>query len=159
MITDKLIAWIKGLLLAFVFVSIGFSLWRHSVKQTADMLPPATGENIVRVYYLHSTFRCATCNTIEKMTKELLDKQYKNELSSGAMSFHEVDFQADEALAKQFGVIASCVVVAAVKDGKTIDFQRLDEVWTLMKDPIAFDKYINNAIAVMQGKVADGGVK
>lgn len=154
---DKHIARIKSLLLAFVFVSIGFSLGRHSVKQVVVTPVQSAGQNIVQVYYLHSTFRCTTCNTIEKMTKALLDKQYKDELSSGVMSFHEVDFQADEALAKQFGVIASCVVVAAVKDGKIIDFQRLDEVWTLMKDPVAFDKYINDAIAAMQEK--SGGVK
>lgn len=154
---DKHIAWIKSLLLAFVFVSIGFSFGRHSVKQTAITTPQSAGQNIVQVYYLHSTFRCTTCNTIEKMTKALLDKQYQDELSSGVMAFLEVDFQREEALAKQFGVIASCVVVAAVKDGKTVDFQRLDEVWTLMKDPVAFDKYINDAIAAMQKKA--GGMK
>lgn len=150
---DKHMAWIKSLLLAFVFVSIGFSLGRHSVKPlSAGTLPPSSSKTSVQVYYLHSAFRCTTCNTIEKMTKALLDRQYKAELSSGDMAFHEVNFQTDEALAKQFGVVASCVVVTAVKDGKTVDFQRLDEVWTLMKDPVAFDKYINDAIAAMQKK-------
>ncbi len=144
---------IKNLLLIFVFVSIGYSLGRHSVKQAVTGSTPAAGsKTLVEVYYLHSTFRCTTCNTIEKMTKALLDRQYKAELASGDMAFHEVNFQTDEALAKQFAVAASCVVVAAVKDGKVISFRRLDEVWTLMKNPPAFDKYINDAIVAMQQK-------
>ncbi len=153
---DKHIAWIKKLLLAFVFVSVGFSLGRHSAKPTQAAASYAEARTVV-VYYLHSTFRCSTCNTIEKMTRALLDKQYKAELADGGMVFREVDFQADEALAKQFGVVASCVVVAAVKDGKAVAFQRLDEVWTLMKDPVAFDKYLNDAIGVMKQKA--GGVR
>lgn len=150
---DQQIAWIKAFLLAFVFVSIGFSLGRHSVKSgSTGSLPPSDGKSSVQVYYLHSTFRCTTCNTIEKMTKALLDRQYKADLASGDMLFNEIDFQADEDLAKKFGVVASCIVVAAIKDGKIVDFRRLDEVWTLMKDPPAFDKYINDAIDAMKQK-------
>ncbi len=152
----KHITWIKNLLLIFVFISIGFALGRHSVKPVAPKtLPSSANKTSVQVYYLHSTFRCTTCNTIEKMTKALLDRQYKAELASGNMVFHEVNFQTDEALAKQFGVAASCVVVAAIKDGKTVGFQRLDKVWTLMKDPSAFDKYINNAITAMKQKTEE----
>jgi len=155
---NKHITWTGNLLLAFVLISIGFSLGRHSIKPTAAT-PQPTGQNVVKVYYLHSTFRCTTCNAIEKMTMALLETQYRRELSSGSMLFHEVDFQTDEALAKQFGVVASCVVVAAVRNGKVVDFQRLDDVWTLMKDPPAFDKYLRNAITAMQRKIAGGGEK
>lgn len=144
----------KNVLLIFVFVSIGFALGKHSVKnvpQAADN----KSRTAIQVYYLHSSFRCVTCNTIEKMTKELLEKQFKKELDSGMMLFSEVDFQENEELAKQFGIISSCVVVAAMKDGQVIDFRRLDEVWTLMSNPTAFDKYISDAIDAMRQKLTE----
>lgn len=134
-------------LLAFVLISIGFALGKHSVRSSrspADQ--PAAQGDYVAVYYLHSTFRCVTCNTIEKMTRELLNTVYSKEVSEKKILWFEQDFQENEALAKQFEVVASCVVVAKMKDGKLIDYQRLDDVWTLMKDPVAFNHYISGAI-------------
>jgi hypothetical protein len=150
---------IKNLLLAFVLVSIGFAMGRHSVKSKEAELPGMTDKSVIHVYYLHSTFRCTTCNTIEKMTKEFLDGNYKSELASGKMIFTEIDFQQNEQIAKRFGVVASCVVVAAEKDGKTVAFKRLDEVWTKMKTPDEFDKYIAAAITAMRAELASGGEK
>jgi len=134
-------------LLAFVLLSIGFAFGKHSVKSEAqtDMVPQAKG-HVVAVYYLHSTFRCVTCNTIEKMTRDLLGNSYSDKLKTGKIQWLEADFQENEALARQFEVVASCVVVAEVKDGKVVDYKRLDEVWTLMKDTDAFNRYISEAI-------------
>ena len=133
-------------LLAFVLISIGFALGKHSVSdpQTHSM---ANGNGRqVAVYYLHSTFRCETCSTIEKMTRELLDNSYSDELAAGKIQWIEDDFQENDALAKQFAVAASCVVVADMKDGAVLDFKRLDKVWTLMKNPAAFNRYISDTI-------------
>ena len=91
------------------------------------------------------------------MTKEFLDSNYQKELSSGAMSFHEVNFQENEELAKRFGVVASCVVVAALDGGKVLDFLRLDEAWTRMKERKIFDAYLNEAVEKMKSKA--GGNK
>jgi hypothetical protein len=38
------------------------------------------------------------------------------------------------------------VVVASINDGEVTDFKRLDEVWTLMKEPDSFNKYIGDAL-------------
>lgn len=112
------------------------------------MIQPTLTGNDVAVYYLHSTFRCDTCNTIEKMTKDLLERNYTAELQTGRIVWSEVDFQEDLALAEKFEVAASCVVVAKLKDGNISSYSRLDEVWTLMEDPQAFDSYIKSAIEI-----------
>ncbi len=141
-------------LLAFVFVSIGFALGKHSIKteRPPDSLSNESGRQVA-VYYLHSTFRCVTCNTIEKMTRELLDKAYRNELAEGKIQWIEDDFQENEALAKQFEVVASCVVVAELEDGAVLNYKRLDEVWTKMMDTEAFDRYISEAITEYLKKI------
>ena len=144
---------VKNALLAFVLVSIGFALGKHSVRREAAPADPTrhqagAGELSVRlrVYYLHATFRCVTCNTIERMAREVVDQQFSDALADGAVEWQEADFQKNDALAKQFDVIASCVVVAKMRGDTVLDFKRLDEVWTLMKDAPRFNAYIGDAI-------------
>ena len=138
---------LTNFLLAFAFISIGFAMGKHSLRpeKQADKLPGGTGHRVA-VYYLHSTFRCVTCNTIEKMTKRLLDNSYGKELADGKILWIEDDFQENDALAKRFEVAASCVVVADMKDSIVTDYKRLNDVWTLMKDSKAFNIYISTAI-------------
>ncbi len=135
------------ILLVFALISLGFALGKHAAKPSSQgsNLPNGNGHQVA-VYYLHSTFRCATCNSIEKMTKELLDQSYSSRLADESMQWFEIDFQENEAIARQFEVVASCVVVAEMKDGTVIDYSRLDDVWTLINDPDAFKRYISEAI-------------
>ena len=133
-------------LVTFALVSFGFALGKHSVSNVNNSQASNGNGKYIAVYYMHSSFRCTTCNTIEKMTKELLDSSYSKELANGSMKWQEVDFQKDESLAKKFEVAASCVVVAQFNNGTIVDFKRLDKVWTLMKSHRLFNEYISNAI-------------
>lgn len=135
------------LLAGFALISIGFALGKHSVQSEEF----ATGkidaqDKYVAVYYMHSTFRCVTCNTIEQMTRELLDDSYSEELVTGEVRWQEINFQKSKSLAEQFEVMASCVVVAQVDSGGVVEYRRLDEVWTLMQEPVSFNNYISSAI-------------
>lgn len=144
----------KYMLLAFVLISIGFALGRRSGQSGRDFHQgQGGGRTVVDVYYFHATFRCVTCNTIEKMTRQLLESKFKKELASRAMAFREVNFQDNEELSKRFGVAAGCVVVAAVRNGEVLEFRRLDDVWTLMRTPSVFDKYISDAIEAVRRKL------
>jgi hypothetical protein len=154
---------IKNLLIAFVLISIGFSLGKCEYKsQTSE--PNVSGalkkkdarklteQEYIHVYYMHSTFRCSTCNSIEKMTKELLETKYSKEIKDKKIIFSEIDFQSNINLAKKFNISSSCVVVAIEKDGQTVDFKRLDKVWTLLDKPGKFDNYISRAINSFMNK-------
>jgi len=151
----KIKSLIKNILLIFVFISIGFILGKYSMVMTDDSAVSSQTlltdldkktQNVVHVYYMHSTFRCITCNTIEKTTKQLLYTQYSKDLKEGEIIFSEVDFQTNIKLSKKFHIVSGCVVVAKERDGKIIDFKRLDEVWTLWDKPKAFNSYISKAI-------------
>lgn len=147
---------IKNTLLVFVFISVGFALGKYSVpKKDAAETKNASGVEAIHVYYMHATFRCVTCNTIEKMTKDLLNLKFAKELQSREIIFSEVNFQENEKLAKAFDVLSSCVVVAKEKDGKAIEYKRLDEVWTLMSKPDEFNAYVSKAIQSFQPKQED----
>ena len=153
---------LKNLLLAFVLVSFGFVLGKHSVQQ-ADSVPgisPATttqnDARAITVYYMHATIRCVTCNTIEKMTRALVDAQFSKELADGTIQWRNINFQKNESLAKQFGVVSSVVVVARMEGDAVVNFKRLDEVWTLMNTPAAFNAYVSTAIHALLAEADTG---
>ena len=141
----------RNILLIFVFISIGFALGKnYSSQDSKDKISiqksNTNNNTYIEVYYFHSTFRCSTCNKIEKMTVELLKAKYRTLLNSKEILFTEVDFQANEKLAENYGIVASCVVVALRKRDKTVEYKRLDEVWTLIDKPNEFNKYISDTI-------------
>jgi hypothetical protein len=166
--SKRLQSCLRNGLLAFVLVSIGFMLGKHSggngappdqpgAARTDTAADTAAPRDRVRVYYLHTTFRCATCNTIEKMARAVVEEQFGDELATGRVEWREADFQEDEPLAKQFGVVASCVVVARMRGAATMEFTRLDEVWTLMSDPPKFNARVADVIRECLSAVEESG--
>ncbi len=137
---------LSAALLVFALVSIGYMLGKNSARDGDPGSGISAAGNYVAVYYLHSTFRCETCNTIEAMTEDLLEREYSAYLSDGRMLWREIDFMKNTEPASRFEVAASCVVVADIRDGEVRDYQRLDKVWTLISDPPAFDSYLRKAI-------------
>jgi hypothetical protein len=146
---------IKNLLLIFVLVSIGFAFGKYSAARPQAVSSVSMAET-VNVYYMRATFRCVTCNTIEKMTRQLLESKYIKQMQDGTILFSEVDFQKNEQMAKQFDVIFSCVVVARTKDGKITVFERLDKVWELLGKSDEFNAYVSSAIDKL---LTPGGAK
>ena len=147
----------KYALLTFVVFTLGFGVGKEAGRRQAAapapdgaavggaVSPVATADKVT-VYYLHATFRCVTCNAIEAMAKEVVETQFAAALAAGRIEWYEGDFQVEEDLAKRFDVVSSCVVVARRAGGKEAEFQRLDEVWTLVDKPTEFKEYIAGAI-------------
>lgn len=142
----KSIKFLKNILLAFVLISIGFSLGKHYAAKKSLVTGDMEKISLVRVYYMHATLRCSTCNSIEKMTEQVLEEKYLQEMLDDKIEFVEVNFQENETLAKKFDVLASCVVVAKIEAGKIVAHQRLNKVWTLFQKPVEFNAYICKAI-------------
>ena len=95
---------------------------------------------------MHGTLRCATCNSIQKMTETLLKNKFAKEVADGKVEFVQLNFQENEALAKRFDILFSSVVVAKIQDGKIIEHQTLNKVWELFQKPAEFNAYLSKAI-------------
>ncbi len=156
--SEKFVKLLTRVLLGFVLVSVGFALGKEVTLRRQTPAPgadtatsEAVGDKVV-VTYLHTTFRCATCNEIERLTKVLVETEFGEELKAGRIEWREVNFQEDEALAKRYEVVSSCVVVADVRAGKETGFQRLDDVWTRYQNPADFDEYVGAAIRKSLGE-------
>jgi len=149
--------WIGRILLAFAIFTLGYGLGRESgLARAAPGAPPtaAPGADKVLVYYLHTTFRCVTCNGIEKLARDTVAARFGAELATGRVEWQVANFQEREDLATRYAVSSSTVVVVKVRDGKEIAWQRLDEVWTLHERPEAFAEYIAGAVSTYLAETA-----
>ncbi|NCB39486.1 MAG: hypothetical protein EOM80_12040 [Erysipelotrichia bacterium] len=152
---------LTNLLLAFVLVSIGFALGKHSVINktiSSNVVAASNGgttsaERLVKIFYMHATFRCVTCNSIESRAKQLVERDFAGAWANKKILWEEVNFQINEALAKKFDVAASCVVVAVVQGDEILEFNRLDDVWPLLEKPAEFDVYVSDAVKKALGKI------
>jgi hypothetical protein len=150
--TMKAQLWISRLLLAFVLVTVGFALGRQTAPSSridavgsAVEASASQGEKVI-VYAAHMTFRCMECNQIELLTRQLLDTEFADELASGRIEFRSVDFLRDTEFARRYDIASSTVVVARFDGARLAGFERLDEVWTKLRNRDEFIAYVRSAI-------------
>ncbi len=143
---------IGKLLLAFVLVSIGFAIGKEvernrSAAQADAAAPPAgAGRDGVIVYYMHASFRCATCNLIEAMGDELVRTEFADAVKAGRLEWKPVNYQENEQLATRYNVGGNMIVVAKFRGGKEVATRRLDRVMELSNSRDEFMAYVRGAI-------------
>ena len=147
--------WISRILLAFVFVTIGFALGRETAPQAPSVVglagqasgtEQAETDDRLAVYSVHMTFRCWECNQIEWLTKELLEEEFAEHLESGRIEYWSVDYMRDADFARRYNIAASTLVLVRFEDGEEAAFERLDEVWTKARNRDEFMAYVRSAI-------------
>jgi hypothetical protein len=151
---------IKNLLLAFVLVSIGYAIGKNTAVRSGVKEDSSGGKSgqYLRVYYTHANVRCETCNSIEKKTHDLLESKFKKELADGRIEWQVVNFQKNESFAKKFDVTTSGVIAVLMNGDKVVDYERLEDVWTLLGDPPAFNAYLEKSFRKFLS-ISDGGAK
>lgn len=98
----------------------------------------------VVVYYFHGTFRCYSCNMIEKNTKEVIEESFKDALASGKLEFKPVNIEVrgNEHFVKEYKLYSKAVVLSLVKEGKEVRSENLAEIWQHSRNKKAFSEYI-----------------
>lgn len=148
---------LKHVLLAFVLITIGFALGKEVTLRRLATAGGETSPADIRqsessstaraiVYYAHGTLRCVTCNTIEALAGETVENRFAAEVAEGTVVWQVVNFQEDEAFAERYDIVSSCVVVVGMQGNEETGYRRLDEVWTKVDDPPAFQAYVAQAI-------------
>lgn len=154
--------WTRRVLLAFVFITIGFALGRQTAERSytgADesaptATQPSNGDDKVIVYSVHMTFRCWECNQIEFFTKELLEKDFSEQMEAGLIEYRSVDYMKDADFARRYDIASSTVVLARFEDGQEVDFERLDEVWTKARNREEFLSYVRGELQAQLEQLA-----
>lgn len=144
---------ITALLLAFVLISIGYAVGKEVTLRRLGSRGAAAqlAQDKLTVLYLHSSIRCVTCNAMEKMTREVLDADFAEEMRAGRIEFRIDDFQENDAIARKYDIRASNVVLVRIRDGEEQQFRRLDELWELASSPARFKDHVRQAIRQQLG--------
>ncbi len=135
----------KKKILAFliaVAVSISFSF--ISSYTYAEQAPPSK----VIAYYFHGTVRCPTCYKLEQYSKEAIESNFKDALTSGKLEFKviNVEDKGNEYFTKDYQLYTKSLVISLIQNGKEIKAKNLDKIWEYVGNKQKFSEYVTNEI-------------
>lgn len=89
-------------------------------KTQSEVSAETNRQECVEVLYFHGKQRCVTCNTIERLTKEVLDKDFAQQLGDGEVVFKTIDLSTKEGekIADKYEVTWSSLYINKWKDGE-----------------------------------------
>ena len=119
-----------------------FLISSDGISQTEEQSTVVTN-NQVQVIDFHSTHRCATCNAIEKRTKEALNEYFKKEMDNGTVTFQtiNVDKKENDEITEEFEAYGTSLFINIVKEGKSEKVNLTDFAFTYARsDDDSFEK-------------------
>jgi len=103
------------------------------------------------VYYLHGTYRCGTCMSIEKQAKAAVEGDFKKEITSGKVVFKSLNYEEpeNEHFGNDYQLMTRSLVLSVRKDGKELKWKNLPAIWTHVHNPPAFREYVSGEVKAM----------
>ncbi len=98
----------------------------------------------VIVYYFHGSFRCYTCNMMERYSQEAIEVNFKDALASGKLEFKAVNVEdrGNEHFVDDYKLYTKSLILTLVKDGKEVKSKNLDKIWGLARNKQKFIEYV-----------------
>jgi hypothetical protein len=102
--------------------------------------------NKIIAYYFHGTNRCTTCRTIERYSKEAIEKYFAQELKNRTLEFKpiNVDEPENRHYIQDYQLYTKSLVLALYKDDKQLKWKNLSEVWSYVSDKEKFYQYVKD---------------
>ena len=103
----------------------------------------------VIAYYFHGSFRCYTCNNMEKYSREALDTNFKDALASGKLEFKVVNVEdrGNEHFVNDYKLYTKTLILSMIKDGKEVKSKNLDKIWELARNKQKFINYVSGEVS------------
>ncbi|NCC99603.1 MAG: thioredoxin [Bacteroidia bacterium] len=102
-----------------IYLMIALTMFISCVNAKTKKQTEKSKSNAVEVLYFHGKQRCITCRSIEALTKEVLEKDFKKEMNNKKIVFKVIDITENEALADKYEVSWSSLILD--KKGKIIN--------------------------------------
>ena len=117
-------------------------------KVPSSVADKATTSKVI-AYYFHGTYRCTTCRTIEKYSKEAIEHYFAKELQNGTLEFRPVNIEEPENrhYSQDYQLFSRSLVLSLNKDGKEVKWKNLTEVWTHVGNREQFFQYVKDEVA------------
>jgi hypothetical protein len=120
----------------------------ESGKTAADTtIHDEKGKKLV-AYYLHGTFRCPTCLSIERQSKETIETEFADLIAAGTVVFQSLNYDEPENahFIGDYEIGAPSLVLSLRNGGKEVAWKNLSEVWNHAHDPAALRGYVAGEI-------------
>jgi Tfp pilus assembly major pilin PilA len=100
--------------------------------------------NKVIAYYFHGTHRCTTCLTIERYSREAIEKYFSKQLQDRRLEFRPLNVEEPENrhYIQDYQLYTKSLVITLRKDGKEIKWKNLADVWTYVRDKEKYYQYV-----------------
>jgi hypothetical protein len=104
--------------------------------------------NKVIAYYFHGTYRCTTCRTIERYSREAIEKYFAKELRNKTLEFKVLNVEDPENrhYIRDYQLFSKSLVIVLYKDDKQVTWKNLTNVWTYVRDKAKFYQYVKDEI-------------
>jgi hypothetical protein len=134
-------------LLMFVATSIAV-LVAKSLRQPTPNVAILNHRDRLIVCYFHGTAICPACKNIGDYAFEAVTAGFMPEIADGRIEWEKLNFERPEnrQFAKDFGLVAPCVVLVEMRGGVRKRWKSLPEVWDLVSDKPAFIAFIRKEI-------------
>ncbi len=138
-------------LLTLVAVSLG--TW--GVRTFSSARATGGGEALpadgIVVVNFHPATRCNACREIGTEAQAVVEGGFGAELKSGAMHWRVINFEvyANKHFIKDYGLTTSTIVVVRRKDGRDVEWRRLDAVWDHLFEGPAMRAYLQEQITAL----------
>lgn len=108
---------------------------------------PSSSLRVV-IYYFHPTLRCTSCLLAESLAHQVVQEQWKDAVDQGVLQWRlaNIDLPENQSLTRLFEVDSSAVVVAAVRDGKPVRWEKISQVWEQVQEPDPFRGRVHGQI-------------
>jgi hypothetical protein len=102
----------------------------------------------VIVYYFHGKYRCTTCRTIERYSREAIEQYFAKEQKKGLLEFRPVNVEETENrhYIQDYQLFTRSLVLSLNQDGKETKWTNLKEVWTHVRDKEKFFQYVKDEV-------------
>ena len=109
----------------------------------------APSGDTITAYYFHGTFRCPTCRKLEQYSKEAIEANFKDALTSGKLTFKVVNIEGkgNEHYVNDYQLYTKSLVLSLTKGGKEIRSKNLDKIWEYVGNKQRFQDYVRMEVA------------
>jgi len=137
-----------GFVAASVVAMIVKSLGPSTAGPGAADGPGAARVDRIVVFYFHRNKRCTSCRTIERLTRETLEKDFAAELASGRVEWRVVNVETpgNEHFLKDYDQTGQSAVVSDVQEGRETRWKDLIYVWDLLRKEPEFRSYVRDEV-------------
>lgn len=99
-------------------------------------------------YYFHGSFRCPTCQKLERYSKEAIEGSFGPEMAEGSLEFRSVnvDEKVNEHFVNDYGLYTKSLVISKVKDGKENKHKNLTKIWEYVGNKEKFFDYVSGEV-------------